>query len=379
MKIATPHCGFSPESNSGGETYERELLKSLARLGVQFEIIMAKGKPYPAGFPQFHVHELPIRKGLRWYVSNWLWPAWLSRIEKTCGFDLLRIHSLRFTGPGVLWFNARANQRYPVVCHHHHIDPSPLNPFIEKRVVTACDALITGSEFSKRQLIREFKTPDDKIHVVPYGIDDKFGPRKKDDALQAELGVKNEKVLLFLGGLKKRKKLFLLIDVLAEVMKRYHHPVKLILAGSGPLEKPLQDYVFSKHLEFDVIFTGYIPEEKKILFHNLADIFVFPSKMEGFGFSPAEAMACGKPVVCSDTGSLPEVVENGKTGFCVSNRVPDFADRIVRLLNNEEEALAFGRAGELRAKLLFQWPIAAKKTLDIYESVVTRHRSGADQ
>src|SRR3989338_5023656 len=147
MRIATPHCGFSPESNSGGETYEREILKSLARLGVRFEIILAKGNPYPQGFREFHVHYLPIRKGLRWYISNCVWPHYLKKIEHTCGFDLLRIHSLRFTGPGVLWFNDHSKRKYPVVCHHHHIDPNPLNPWIEKKVIEKSDLLITGSQF----------------------------------------------------------------------------------------------------------------------------------------------------------------------------------------------------------------------------------------
>ncbi len=219
MKIATPHCGFSPESNSGGETYEREILKSMARLGAEFEIIMAKGKPYPKGFPQFHIHELPIRKGLRWYISNWIWPTYLRKVEQSCGFDLLRIHSLRYTGPGVLWFNHMSQRKYPVVCHHHHIDPSPLNPFIEKQVILASDLLITGSQFSKEQLIKEFGISGEKIRVVPYGVDEKFIPQPKDINLKNRLGLRNEKVLLFLGGLKKRKKIFLLIDIFEALQK----------------------------------------------------------------------------------------------------------------------------------------------------------------
>ncbi len=370
MKIASPHCGFAPESNSGGETYEREILKSLARLGVQFEIIMAKGKSYPQGFPEFHVHELPIRKGLRWYVSNWIWPTYLRKVEESCGFDLLRIHSLRYTGPGIHWFNRTAKKKYPVVCHHHHIDASPLNFLIEKKVIEASDCLITGSEFSKRQLIQDLKISEEKIHVVPYGIDQKFVPTAKPSELVRKYKLQDEKVLLFLGGLKKRKKVFFLIDVYEELLKHYSKPIRLIIVGSGALESSLNEYARTKGLAEKIIFTGYVPEEDKILFHNLADVFVFPSELEGFGFSPAEAMACGKPAVISNSGSLPEIVEDGKNGFCVKNEISKFVEKILFFLTHEKEAVLFGKSGAIRAKTVFQWPIAARKTLAIYKDLV---------
>ncbi len=374
MKIATPHCGFSPETNSGGETYEREILKNLAKLGAEFEVILAKGKRYPEGFPQFHVHHLPVEKGLRWYVSNWIWPHYLKRIEKSCGFDLLRIHSLRFTGPGVLWFNRMSQKKYPVVCHHHHIDPDPLNPFIEKKVIEKSDLLITGSEFSKRQLVETFKTNPTKIKVVPYGIDETFAPQEKDEAYKKELGLKNEKILLFLAGLKKRKKVFFLIDTFQELLRHYRDPVKLIIAGSGPLKKKLQEYALSKNLGGKILFTGFVPEDRKLTLYNLCDTFVFPSDMEGFGFSPAEAMACGKPVVCSDAGSLPEIVEDGQSGFCVPNKVPAFVEKILTLLNDGEMRRRFGSAGEMRARTIFQWPIVAQRTLEAYQALLDNRR-----
>lgn len=374
MHIASPHCGLAPESNSGGETYEREILKNLAKLGVRFEIILAKGKTYPKGFPEFHVHTLPIAKGLRWYIANWIWPHYLREIEKSCGFDLLRIHSLRFTGPGVLWFNRRARKKYPVVCHHHHIDPDPLNPLIEQKVIEKSDLLITGSEFSKKQLMTDFRIVEGKIRVIPYGVDEKFAPHSPDLDLKKKFGLGDAKILLFLAGLKKRKKVFFLIDVFDRLKQEYHEPVKLLIAGSGPLLHDLQNYVQTKRLASDVIFTGFVPEDQKLLFYNLADIFIFPSEMEGFGFSPAEAMACGTPVVLSASGSLPEIVDHGQSGFCVPNEIPSFTDKIILLLKNDSMRNEFGRAGAKRARALFQWPIAARKTLSAYEELLHKSR-----
>ncbi len=374
MKIAIPHCGLSPETNSGGETYEREILTNLAKLGVKSEIILADGKKYPDDFLEVHIHRLPIRKGLRWYVSNLVWPHFLEKVERTCGFDLLRVHSLRYCGPGTIWFNAQRRFKYPMVCHHHHVDPSILNLLIETKVVKYCDVLITGSNFSKQQISREFGLSGEKIRVVPYGVDEKFRPAAKDSGLLEKYGLGQEKVLLFLAALKKRKKVLFLLDVFEEIKKNYPESVKLMIAGSGPLLSRAKQYVEKKKLGRDVIFTGYIPEEEKVAHYNLADIFVFPSEMEGFGFSPAEAMACGKPVVTSSNGSLPEIVEHGKSGFCVENQVGLFVEKIVSLLRDDRTREFFGREASNHAQNFFRWPSAAKATLSIYEDVLEKFR-----
>ena len=74
MRICTPHCGIAPETTSGGETYERELLERLGRAGVQLEIILARGKPHPAGVPNWTIHRFAIGRGLRWYVAPFVVP-----------------------------------------------------------------------------------------------------------------------------------------------------------------------------------------------------------------------------------------------------------------------------------------------------------------
>ena len=69
MRICTPHCGVAPETTSGGETYERELLTRLGRAGVRVELILARGKPHPVPVPNWTVHRFAIGRGLRWWVA----------------------------------------------------------------------------------------------------------------------------------------------------------------------------------------------------------------------------------------------------------------------------------------------------------------------
>jgi len=154
MRICSPHCGIAPESGSGGEVYERDLLKGLAALGEECHVLLARGKPYER-VPGLTVHPVWPPKGLRWYVTPFVWPRYIKKLWDEQGYDLLRAHSARFVGPAALWARRHYRLPVPMVTHHHHLDPSPLNPIIEKRVIEASDCVITDSQFAKRQLADE--------------------------------------------------------------------------------------------------------------------------------------------------------------------------------------------------------------------------------
>ena len=80
MRICSPHCGIAPESGSGGEVYERELLKDLAGLGVECHIPLAQGKPHDRGVSGWTVHPVWPPKGLRWYIAPFVWPRAIKRV-----------------------------------------------------------------------------------------------------------------------------------------------------------------------------------------------------------------------------------------------------------------------------------------------------------
>jgi glycosyltransferase involved in cell wall biosynthesis len=324
----------SPETTSGGETYERELLTRLARDGVRVELILARGKPHPTGVPNLTVHRFAIGRGLRWWVAPFVVPAAVLRVQATRGFDLLRVHSLRFIGPAALWARRRYRLDVPVVAHHHHLDPDPLNGVIERRVVQACDRVVVGSQFTRRQLADTLGARVDHVVVAPYGVDARFAPRPARPDLLARYGLGQGPVALFLGGLKPRKNLPLLLEVWAEVARAVP-AARLLVAGGGPLLPVLRQRAAAAGLADRVAFTGYVPEADKADHFNLADVFVFPSALEGFGLAVGEAMSSGLPVVASDRGSIPELVLDGEGGFlCDPARPAAFVQALVRLLGD---------------------------------------------
>ena len=374
LSVCSPHCGLAPETTSGGETYEREILTALAALGVRIELLLARGKPVPEGVANFTVHRLPIRRGLRWPVARVLLPPYIKRVWDAAPFDVLRAHSLRFIGPAALAARRRYRLDVPVIAHHHHLDPSPLNWLIEKRVIAAADRVVTGSEFSRRQLAAELGGRTDHVVVVPYGIDAKFAPRPRREDLIDRYGLRGQRVVLFLGGLKGRKNLPLLLDVWRAAAPEAPD-ARLVVAGGGALLDGLRARARALGLGDRVVFTGYVPEADKVDHYNLADVFLFPSALEGFGLAVGEAMACGLPVVASDRGSIPELLVDGEGGFlCAPTGAEPFVRRLRLLLADTALREKLGRANAERVRRLFTWDRCARETLRVYEETLAAWR-----
>ncbi|MBI2014575.1 MAG: glycosyltransferase family 4 protein [Candidatus Rokubacteria bacterium] len=374
LRVCSPHCGLAPETTSGGETYERELLLALAALGVRLELILARGKPAPEGVANVRVHRLPIRRGLRWPVARFLLPPYIKRVWDAAPFDVLRAHSLRFIGPAALAARRRYGLDVPVIAHHHHLDPSPWNGLIDKRVLDGSDHVITVSEFSRRQLAQELGVRTEHVSVVAEGVDPKFVPAPRRPDLVERYGLGGKTVALFLGGLKSRKNLFLLLDVWRAVAAA-RPDARLVIAGAGPLRARLRARAERPGLAGRVVFTGYVSQAEQVAHYNLADVFFFPSALEGFGLAVAEAMACGLPVVASNRGSLPEVLVAGEGGFlCDPDAPATLVEKLLLLLADAPLREKLGRANRERAARLYRWDRCARETLAIYERVVAAWR-----
>ena len=149
MRVCTPHCGLDTETRLGGEMYELELLREMAAGGIVFDILLARHKRHPEGVPNWAMHRLPIGRGLRWPVAALVLPPSIGRVYRATRFDLLRVHSLRFIGPAALAARAWCGVDVPIVAHHHHLDPSRLNPYIEARVMRGVERVIVGSEIGR--------------------------------------------------------------------------------------------------------------------------------------------------------------------------------------------------------------------------------------
>ncbi len=325
--------------------YELEVLREMSGRGLAFDILLARHKTYPDGVPNWTVHRLPIGRGLRWPIAAFVLPPFIRRVYRATRFDLLRAHSLRYIGPAALAARAWYGVDVPIVAHHHHLDPSWLNPLIEGRVMRAVERVIVGSEFARRQ------------------------------ASARRLGVAGAPIVLFLGSLEPRKNLAFLLDVWHEVT-RMRGEAKLIVAGGGPRLGELRRRARALGIEASVVFTGQVPAAEKLDYYRLADMLVFPSTMEGFGLVVAEAMSCGLPVLISDRGSLPELIVPAAGGLVADPTDRDaFVRGILTLLGDATIRRRFGTANRERVERLYRWDVCAAATARVYEDVLEAWRA----
>jgi len=206
-----------------------------------------------------------------------------------------------------------------------------------------------------------------KIQVIPNGIRDEF------------FNIENNEVdnrLLFVGGIEPRKGLLNLLKAV-KIIREKIPGVRLYIVGSVRKQKyynSLIDYVKKNKLNENIIFKGELSDEEIKKEFSECSVFVFPSKEESFGIVLAEAEACGKPVVASNIGGIPYVVDDNKTGFLVEyDDVDMFAEKILILLSDKNLRDKMGKLGKEKAKQFLNKDIA-KKYYKLYKTVIDNEK-----
>lgn len=244
------------------------------------------------------------------------------------------------------------------------------------RTVQVADALVCVSEDTRRALLDRFPTVDpERVEVVHNGVDHvEAHPLDAEGAAQLEALRLPERFVLFAGALDVRKNVSSVLDA-CEALHRAGRPVTLVLAGqrwfgSGPVERRVAAL---RAQGLDLRPIGFQPAAVLYALMARATALVFPSRYEGFGLPPLEAMWLGTPAIVSDRGALPEVC--GPEALQVApDDVEALAGAIARLLQDPNERRARAEAGRRWARR-FTWARAARATADVYERALRRPRS----
>ena len=314
--------------------------------------------------------------------------AKLKELCKQRRFDI--VHDNQGLGYGLLLMKTL---KIPVIATIHH--PLPIDSqadleqangfrqrwrikrfysFIRMQALVArhLDRVITVSQSSARDTNLFFRVPADRLRVVYNGIDtDIFSMNEK--ASQASDG------LIMVANTDDRKKGVLYLLQALQLLRK--DGIKLTIVDDADRHSsyiedvgPLPSYGFKlvRKLNLDglVHFTGRLTREEMVKRYSAAKIAVVPSLYEGFGLPAAEAMACGVPVIATTGGALPEVV--GDAGILVPPKNADaLAAAIKQLLADKQAQQRMSEAGRKRVREKFSWEQAARKTLEVYQEVLS--------
>ncbi|MGQ9745717.1 MAG: glycosyltransferase family 4 protein [Dissulfurimicrobium sp.] len=224
--------------------------------------------------------------------------------------------------------------------------------------------IITGSEYTKHEIIKLLGYDPARIHVIHHGVrHDIFRPLDKAEISNLDLP---ERYIFAVGSIEPRKNLIGLLKAYNILPRPTKKVYKLVLAGPVGWNNEEIMRMIKKERD-NVIYLGYLSDHDLAIAYNLASVFVYPSFYEGFGIPPLEAMACGTPVIASNTSSIPEACGEAAL-YADPKNSEELADRIWQLLNDSElrqilRSKGFERAGR------FSWQRSAAQHLAVFNEV----------
>ena len=243
---------------------------------------------------------------------------------------------------------------------------------ISKYSAYRSDKIITISENTKKDMVKFYKIPPEKIKVTLLAVNEDFYPQDREEAkgeIKRQYGV-NFPFILYVGQIRVQKNIPRLLDAFKELKKKgLGH--KLVLVGrhnTGSEFYNLSLEVEKRGLSGEVVHSSNCKNNEGLVsFYSAADIFVYPSLYEGFGLPVLEAMACKVPVVASNVASIPEVAKDAAILVNPYN-VTEIAKAIHRVLTDHTLKDTLISRGLKRIKD-FSWKRTAEETLSVYQSL----------
>jgi glycosyltransferase involved in cell wall biosynthesis len=243
----------------------------------------------------------------------------------------------------------------------------------EERMLERSNKIIAVSDFTRRELLQYYKVKEDKIRVIHNGVDiNKFQPGGKRKTKE-ELGFNPDDIaILSVGRLYARKGLFTLIESMPAVVRSFPR-AKFIISGkgqSGELKK-LVRHAARLGVKDNIIFTGYFPDRKLPKLYQAADVFAFSTFYENLPFAVLEALSSGLPVVTTNVGGIPEMIESGRNGFLVQPfNSRELSDRILYFLEHPSAASEMSFLARKTILERFDWRLIVKKVLKVYDEAL---------
>jgi len=379
MKIAFITLGFSPFRASGLDLSGERLVKGLINKGHQVTVITGQLGEIEESMraPSLEIIRIPLDKsdwiGFGYRAANILQRLEPQDIVHSWDIHFAWAYRNQFVGSLQHSFQQRINSLGPIPTN---LDFNWLVKYIYYLVakhlfeipsINRANVLLAGSNTSRNKFIEEYHVHPGKIKIARHGVDTHFFmPINDVQSYREALGLKpGEPVILFAGFITPRKGL----EYLAHALPVIDPKPKLMIIGrwrSARYRKKVME-IFQPCMD-QVVEMGFVDDQDMPAYLSLADIYVSPSLLEGFGLPIVEALACETPVVAADAGSVAEVL--GPGGILVKPRDPEsLADEISKLLNEPSLRKQLGKAGRKYVVDEFSLEGMVNSTLEAYQAI----------
>ena len=231
------------------------------------------------------------------------------------------------------------------------------------------DGLSAVSQFLKDETVRHFSVPEHRIEVIPNFVDTEVWRRDREPCHRSKLAPEGQKIVMHVSNFRAVKRVLDVVEVFAKIREKVK--ARLVLVGEGPERPRALERAQALGLGDDVLYLGRHASVEELL--SCADLFLLPSASESFGLAALEAMACGAPVVASNAGGLPEVVQDGVSGYLLPvGAIDEMAQASIRVLSDD----AHRKLLSTQARAIATERFSAKAIVPRYEALYERVLAG---
>ncbi|MFA9403509.1 MAG: glycosyltransferase [Anaerolineales bacterium] len=402
-----PHATLGGKDTGGMNVYVRDLTRELGRRGVGVDVFTRSQDEHvphvlhDLGYGNRIVHiragpEVPMaRTELVEYLPLFMEGILQFSKAKRLTYNLIHSHywlsglaalDLRdlWSAPVIQMFHTLAVMKNRVARSEQDAE-STIRVDAEKRLLREVDRVVAATQAEVAQIQWLYKIGTEKVVVIPPGVDTShFYPIAKDEAKEFAGIPQDKRVILFVGRIESLKGIDTLLRAIAQLVEKgvfRNIPFGLLVIGgdadisaadsNGEMVR-LQEICESLGLGEVVSFLGKCDQDILQYYYSAAEIVVVPSHYESFGLVALEAMACGTPVVASETGGLAFLIRDGETGFHVpAGDVDALADRLTRLFQDDVLLTRLGGQAAAYAKG-YDWAQITDQILDLYGTLLPR-------
>jgi glycosyltransferase involved in cell wall biosynthesis len=374
---------FPPHIVGGLARHTEGLANNLQKSGVDVHVITAKplymenGYEESLGVKVFRVAPLNETDN---YFLNWIGGLNLAMTQKA--LDLAKEHKycLIHAHDWLVGEAAKSianNLQLPLITTIHGTEYgrnsgiySELQQFIhikEKELVHSSNKLIVCSEYMKEEVRKLFDVPDEKIAIIPNGVQTETSEENSGNLLHPLLINENRKIIFSIGRLVKEKGFDLIIEAASQMNRK---DICFVIAGNGPMNQEYERLIKQHNLENDVFLVGFISDLQRNQFLERCVMAILPSRYEPFGIVALEAMKFSKPIIVTKIGGLKGINKHLETGlFMEPNNVDSLINQIEFILSNPDDASKMGVKGKTIVDYFYSWKRIADITKRIYEEL----------
>ncbi len=403
LKILCPTYWYPRTSTDVQAIYVHDINRHLVQLGHRVTVVtptMADAAAeetfdgvdvirFPMRLPESllygHVAQAKVTQwekiGRLFSISNYLRLQYKHAVRagKSCGADIVHGHWAIPTGPSIVATARKLSIPCMITMHGGdvYVNKSQGYDFptrwyvkpILKYVLNAASRLTAISDDCREHAVACGASPG-QIRLVFNGADlERFSPGVTTDSDAEKYG---PHMVFTCRQLFPRKGIAILLKA-AAIVRKSVPDLKVVIAGDGFQRAELEQLARDLSIEEITSFLGWIANKDLPVYYRAAAVSVIPSLEEGFGIPAAEAMGCELAVVASDAGGLPEVVDDGVTGFVVpKGDVEALADKMLQVLKDPELRGRMGKAGREKALKSFSWVNSAEQFTELYRELLGR-------